>query len=161
MLDPLSALGLVANIVQLVDASAKAFAVCHEIYTLGASVEDSRMTYTTDQLEQCYSALDNSFKNIAVTASHGVRSNVDFRDLATQCCETARALRTELQSLRKTPGGGLCETFSKFYLRRKKSNSIEKLNGRLAEYQKVLDSKILIDLRYIRKCYLRSKVIIT
>ena len=161
MLDPLSALGLIANIVQLVDASAKALAVCHEIYTLGASVEDSQMTYTTGQLEQCYSALDDSLKSTAVTGSHGVRSNVVFRDLATQCCETARALQTELQSLRKTPGGGLRETVSKFNLKRKKGKSIEKLKGRLDEYQKVVDSKILIDLRYIRNSHLTSKLIIT
>ena len=63
MLDPISALVLVASVVQLADASAKAYAVCHEIYTLGAPVEDSRMTYTTVQLEQCYSALDDSFKS--------------------------------------------------------------------------------------------------
>ena len=83
-----------------------------------------------------------------------------MRDLATQCCKTARALQAELQSLRKTPGVvGLRETVSKFYMRRMKSKSIEKLNGRLAEHQKVLNSKILVDLRYVRKSYLRSKLI--
>ena len=156
MLEPLSALGLVTNVVQLVDASAKAFTVCRQIHTLGASVEDSQMAYTTGQLEKCYSALEDSWKSTASTDSHGLRSNVDLQDLATQCCETARALQMELQSLRKTPSGGLRETVSKSYFRRKKIKSIQRLNGRLAEYQKTLDSKILIDLRYIRKSHLKS-----
>lgn len=51
------ALGLVANIVQLVDAAAKAFNVCHEIYSLGASIDDPRMAITSTELSQSYVVL--------------------------------------------------------------------------------------------------------
>ena len=56
-MDPLSVLGLVANIIQVVDAGANAYRICHEIYTRGASIEDSRMSYTNEQLSQSYAAL--------------------------------------------------------------------------------------------------------
>lgn len=56
-MDPLSALGLVANIIQVVDAATDAFQVCHQIYTLGTSIEDSRMSFTSNQLHESYTAL--------------------------------------------------------------------------------------------------------
>lgn len=49
-MEPIAVLGLVANIVQLVDAAGKAFTICSEIYTLGETIEDSRMTFTSKQL---------------------------------------------------------------------------------------------------------------
>ena len=56
-MDPLSALGLVANIIQVVDAATDAFQVCHQIYTLGASIEDFRMSFTSKQLHESYTVL--------------------------------------------------------------------------------------------------------
>ena len=43
-------LGLVANIVQLVDAAGKAFTICREIYISGETIEDKRMAFTSKQL---------------------------------------------------------------------------------------------------------------
>lgn len=61
-MEGLVALGVVANIVQLVDAAAKAFKVCHEVYTLGASLDDSRMIITSTELSQAYTVLVSDFQ---------------------------------------------------------------------------------------------------
>lgn len=53
-MDPISTVGLVANIVQLVTAAGNAFTVCREIYTLGSSIEDTRMAFTSKQLHEAY-----------------------------------------------------------------------------------------------------------
>lgn len=56
-MEPISVLSLVASVIQVVDAAAKAYNICHEIYTRGATIEDSRMTYTSGQLLDSYSVL--------------------------------------------------------------------------------------------------------
>lgn len=56
-MEPLAVLGLVANITQLVDAAIKAFTVCREVYTLGRTIEDSRMAFTSQQLLDAYDDL--------------------------------------------------------------------------------------------------------
>ena len=145
-MDPISVLGLVSNIVQLIDAAASAFTVCCEIYKLGASIEDSRMSYTTNQLHQSYSALSDSLKQ---TGPQVLRSGVDLTNLSLQCCETATVLHSELESLRKTPGGGFRDTISKALLKKRKAKEIEKIKNTLDEYQKVLDSKVLIEIRHV------------
>lgn len=148
-MDPLSVLGLVANIVQLVDAAINAFTLCRQVYTLGASIEDTQMTYTSNQLITCYSSLQYSLKNPSTAGSQVRGEDADLNDLATQCCNIAELLHEELESLRKTPGGGIRKTSVKLFLKKKKSKRIDKLKDRLDEYQKVLDSKILIKIRHV------------
>ncbi|KAL8922530.1 MAG: hypothetical protein Q9172_003537 [Xanthocarpia lactea] len=116
-MEALAVLGLVANIVQLVDAAGNAYTVCREIYTLGSSVEDTRMAFTSKQLLDAYADL------------------------------TAETLQAELHALRKAPGSGRRETLKKAWLKRRKAKKIEKLKLVLDEYEKALDSKILIDVR--------------
>lgn len=67
--------------------------------------------------------------------------------LATQCSQTATALKGELDSLRKSPGGRLRSTIKTIWNKKKKSNTIDTLKLALDEYQKTLDSRILIDVR--------------
>ena len=50
-------LGIAANIVQLVEAAAKTYNVCLEIYTLGSTIEDSRIEFTSKQLLDAYDGL--------------------------------------------------------------------------------------------------------
>ncbi|KAL8750831.1 MAG: hypothetical protein Q9199_006824 [Rusavskia elegans] len=116
-MEPIAVLGLVANIVQLVDAAGKAFNICREIYILGETIADSRMASTSKHLLHAYDDL------------------------------TAKALQDELGSLRKSPGGGLRSTIEKVWLKKKKAKTIEKLKLALDKYKKTLDSKILIDVR--------------
>ena len=63
-MEGLAALGLVANIIQVVDAAANAFNVCREIYSLGSSIEDSRMENTNKELLQSYSVLVGKYKSV-------------------------------------------------------------------------------------------------
>ena len=176
-MEPLAVLGLVANIVQLVDAGAKAFTICREIYTLGATVEDARMASTSKHLLDAYDemvrspprhitlfrllgaflklkdtlTLRGSAQNKTLVQSSNSSSPAGNSSylvtLATQCSGTARELNGELVSLRKAPGGGLRDTIRTTWLKKKKSKSIDRLKLALDEYQKTLDSKVLIDVR--------------
>ena len=148
-MDPLSALSLASSVVQLVDAACNAFKICHEIYKLGSTIEDSRMEYTSDQLYQCYSTLNDCLGNGSAAGSQVLQNGVNLGDIGLQCSETARILHAEVKSLRKAPGGGVWVTVSAAVTRRKKAKKIEQLKDRLDEYQKVLDSKVLIDIRQV------------
>ncbi|KAL8880292.1 MAG: hypothetical protein Q9192_008047, partial [Flavoplaca navasiana] len=113
-MEALAVVGLVANIVQLVDTAGKAFSVCREIYTLGRSVEDTSLAFTSEQLHKAY---------------------VDL------------SLQEELDALRKPPGSGVRATIKKAWLKKQKQKAIGKLKFALEEYEKALDSKILINIR--------------
>ncbi|KAL8956775.1 MAG: hypothetical protein Q9183_006222, partial [Haloplaca sp. 2 TL-2023] len=145
-MDPLSALGLVANIIQVVDAGANAYRICHEIYERGAAIEDSRMLYTTEQLFQSYVVLKGPLTGGTSSGHCVTQSGVDLKDLASKCCDTAKILETELTSLMKSPGGGKLAAVSKGLLRMRKAKKLEKLNNALNEYQKTLDSKLIIQI---------------
>ncbi|CAO1600436.1 hypothetical protein XANCAGTX0491_004125 [Xanthoria calcicola] len=142
-MEALAAVGLVANIAQLVDTAGKAFTVCHEIYTLGRSIEDTTLAFTSEQLHEAYGELSKSLNNTAIPGGSGI----NLIPLATQCCETAKTLQEELDALRKPPGSGVRATIKKAWLKKQKQKAIGKLKFALDEYEKALDSKILIDVR--------------
>ncbi|KAL8813201.1 MAG: hypothetical protein Q9200_000430 [Gallowayella weberi] len=52
----------------------------------------------------------------------------------------------ELSTLEKSPRGGGREAFSKFLLKKRKAKELDKLKGCLDEYQKALDSKLIIEI---------------
>ena len=54
IMEALAVLGLVANIVQLLDAAGNPSTVCREIYTLGRSIEDTSMAFASEQLHEPY-----------------------------------------------------------------------------------------------------------
>ena len=63
LIDPLTVLGLVANLVQLVDAAASAVRLWHEVHSLRASRNDTRMTYTSGNGDHCYADLQKFCKD--------------------------------------------------------------------------------------------------
>ena len=95
-MDPLTILGLVPDIVQLVDAAANAYGVCREICQHGATIEDARMSYTVTQLQDSYSVLKSSLSGSSGIYPHLHGSRVSLGDLGRQCCETADQLQKEL-----------------------------------------------------------------
>ncbi|KAL8722593.1 MAG: hypothetical protein Q9225_000949 [Loekoesia sp. 1 TL-2023] len=147
VMEGLAALGLAANVIQLVGAAVSAYEVCHEIYSLGASIEDSRMKTTSEELLQSYSVLKDSLAQSGNTGSNPLGSSVELSNLASKCCETATTLNKELQSLSKSSGGGFRQTVAKVGLKKRKAGKLEKLKRSLDEYEKALDSKSLSKLR--------------
>ena len=145
-MEPLTTLGLVSNIVQLVNAAIDAAKVCHEIYKQGASVEDRRIAYTTDQLHQCYTALSNSLAS--QQALPPSQNDIDLADLSAKCCQSSQTLHDELKALEINCGGGHREAVTKFILKKRKASKIQKLKDELNEYQGTLDTKVLANLRY-------------
>ncbi|KAL8875550.1 MAG: hypothetical protein Q9198_006109, partial [Flavoplaca austrocitrina] len=72
------------------------------------------------------------------------RSN-DLSLVATKCFQTAQDLQAELDSLRTAPGSGLRVTIKATWFKKKKAKKIGKLKLALNEYEKTLDSTLLVD----------------
>ncbi|KAL8930404.1 MAG: hypothetical protein Q9208_000587 [Pyrenodesmia sp. 3 TL-2023] len=134
----------------LVTAAGNAFTVCREIYTLGTSIKDTRMAFTSKQLHEAYVELDKSL-NRGNNTDPAMGNGVGLKSLAAECCHTAKTLQVELDALRKAPGSGLRGTFKTAWLKKRKTKTIEKLKIALDEYEKALDSKVLIDVRQVLK----------
>ena len=150
-MEALAVLGLVSNIVQLVDAAANAYGICRDIYQHGAAIEDARLSDTTTQLHETYTVLMDSLNGNSSASSRSLGSGINLGALTLQCCETAEQLHTELESLLDSSGGRFGRTISIATRKVLKARKIEKLKVQLDEYQKVLDTKILIDIRYVRR----------
>ncbi|KAL9624251.1 MAG: hypothetical protein Q9160_001498 [Pyrenula sp. 1 TL-2023] len=146
-MDPFTVIGIVSNIVQLVDAATEAVEACHQIWKLGASVEDLQIAYTSDKLSQCYHALDESLA--ASPSLPRSKSGIDLEELCTKCRQCAQDLHNELKGLQKSPGGGRREAFTKYLQTKRKAKELETHKKRLDEYRKTLDTLILIDIRNI------------
>ena len=146
-MDPLTVIGIVANVVQLLDAGSNAINLCHQIYKAGVSADDSQMIATSEQLHKCYSALSNSISGNGISDPKILKGGT-LNSFAVQCCETAKELHAELDSLRRPAGRGLHKTLFTAARRGLKSGKIDRLKKRLDEYQKVLDTEILVNVKY-------------
>ena len=70
----------------------------------GASIEDLQITYTSDQLHQCYTTLSNS---VQANQTHtSLPSGIDLKSLSEECCKSADILHKELKALQKSGGRG-------------------------------------------------------
>ena len=142
-MEPLAALGLAANVVQLVDAAFKAFNLCHQVYSLGGSIKDTELQQTANELTRCYGNLLDPLQN----ASRAPGVSFDMIDLGTRCRDTAKTLSDELSSLRGSSPGSIRGTVTILIRKKKKATVIQTLKTRLDEHQKVLDTKVLVDVR--------------
>ncbi|KAL8858122.1 MAG: hypothetical protein Q9178_005299 [Gyalolechia marmorata] len=145
-MEPIAVLGIVANVVQLVDAAGKAFTICREIYILGETIEDSRVAFTSKQLQQSCDELKKSL-NQGNSSAQATSRNNDLNLAATKYFQTAQDLQAELHSLRTAPGSGLRVTIKATWFKKKKAKKIGKLKLALNEYEKTLDSTLLVDVR--------------
>lgn len=144
-MDPLTTLGLVTNIVQLVDAATKAAKVCRDIYKDGAPNDHLRIKETSDYLHRCLSTLDRPSKPTESLSSS--RSGDTLNDLSDKCCLTAQALSSELKVLQKSTKGGFRETTKKILGTYQKAPNIERLQKNLDSYHKTLDTVVAVDIR--------------
>lgn len=144
-MEPITVLGLVSNIVSLIDAASRAAKSCYEIYKHGASIRDLQLELISNELQKCYSELNSSL--ISDSRIPSLQSGVNLNELGEKCWSTAHALYRELESIR-AKSGGRRETVIKFIESKRKSGKIERLRRTLDEYQKTLDTLVLIDVRY-------------
>ena len=138
-MDAVSAFSLVCGIIQIVDFSAKAVKKCQELYKNGVSLENKEIEEMAKNLIDLRKTLDLKDQDDAE----------DIFILGSKCSSTAEELLTELERL-KVKGPHRKRQVARNTLKSMfKGSNIDHLQNRLDEYQKQLDSKILVDLRCV------------
>jgi len=146
-MDGVTALGLVCNVIQLIEVAWNAVKACDQFYKHGTTVEIQEMRCTSQQLGQCTSSLHDSLGKVPQKALL-LESDVELTELSKRCRDTAETLEKELKSLESAPRSGRRAAIVKTVKASWKMSRIEDVKRRLDEYTKVLDTKILVHLRY-------------
>ena len=149
-MDPLTAFSLACGVIQVVDFSTKVVVKCREIYKDGASSENKEIESLAKHLKDVYMELDSANAVVKPGPMFQLhRDDQDLQKLAQQCSETAKELITQLQKL-KIQG----QPRKRDVLRRTvkvvwKKSAIEDIERRLEHYRRTLDTRILINLRFV------------
>ena len=148
MLDPMSALGLACNIIQIVDFSLKAVTKFRELYNDGASSENRELEDITVRLK----GLRANLVTVNPTTRQSRPVFVDDRELqalADECCRTADELTAELDTLKVSGPHKKRQVAKKFYRSIRRKSVVEGIQKRLDGYQKVLNTRTLVNLRFV------------
>jgi hypothetical protein len=138
-MEPISALSLACNVLQLVEQAIEAARACKQIYDRG-SLEQN------DNLEELAEAVATANKDLTheLTRKHSVR-NVRVTQLAKEATETALELQKVLNNIKfaKGPGNGVSRAFKQTIRTLIKRGSIERLEVRLKNQEKTLRSGLI------------------
>ena len=138
-MDPITVFSLVCGVVQIVDTSMEVAKKCRELYKDGTSSEDREIENMAKHLMDLHGSLD--------PRTQGCPG--ELRDLRSKCSDTAQQLCTEVQKLKVNGPHRKREAVVKTVKAVWKRNAIEEIQKQLDGYQKLLDSNILVDLRFV------------
>ena len=143
-MDAIAALSLACNVTQVVRFSMDVVSKCQELYREGSLSEYDHLEYMTNHLLDLRNAL------VSPTAQ-GNQPCQDqlLLDLVEKCAITARELSEELRKLKINGPHNKREVFRKSATSLWKKSSIERIQTRLDEYRKILDSRILLGIRSV------------
>ena len=149
VLDPLSALGLASNVIQVIDFSWKLVDRGNALYKSsdGASIENREVEMIADDLSRLANRLHTSLteteKSAMLTAGEE-----SLRDLSKKCEVVARELITALDRLKVKKKHRRCESFRKALITVWGREEIENIASRLSALRAQLDTHVLLSLRY-------------
>ena len=146
-MDPLTAFSLACGVIQVVDFSIKVLAKCKEIHDHGALAEHQEVEEITNHLTDL--RMDTSLpQSSGSTQSPDDR---ELRELAKTCSTTAEQLVAKLQTLKIEGPHKKREAFFKTVKALREKREIHDLEKRLNRHRSVLDTKILVTLRFVEE----------
>ena len=138
-MDPFAAFSLACGVIQIIDFSAKVAKKCHELYRDGASSDNKEIQEMAKHLTDLRTDLD--LKD---------RCDLDdLLDLGSKCSSTAVELVTELEKMKVTVPHRKRQAVKKTFKAMLKRGAIDNIQKRLEEHRKLLDSTVLVDLRFV------------
>ncbi|KAF7510814.1 hypothetical protein GJ744_005914 [Endocarpon pusillum] len=151
-MDPATAFGIAAGVLQVVQLSVKALQTCRKLYKDGSLAENEGTREVTQALGKYYYLLLNTVG--VLKASIGQTSTSALQDAATKdvmeisekCSETAAELLKELSKLQLDSKSDLRRVIRKTFQAMHRKSFIEKVQKELTEYQRILDTCILVKL---------------
>ena len=165
-MDPVTAIGLVSAVLQVVNCSVKVVERCQELYKDGTLAEQKTTKELTQQLSKLRKAQSSSLIYSAqltcssADTTEGLKASIDqapkptsrddadILDIATKYSTTARTLLAELPKLKLQADRSLTQVVSKDWRAFRRKAFLNEVQAKLAEYQRILDTRILKQLRF-------------
>ena len=150
-MDPITAFSLTCGVIQVVDFSTKILSKSQQIYKYGATTENQEIESMTSHLTDLSTGL-----KLSVTTKSPASTSPLYNDdqellkLAEQCSETATELIHELQKLGIAGRQRKRDAFRKAFQMIWKKSGIERIQSSLEQYRRTLDTRILINLRFVK-----------
>ena len=149
-MDPLTAFSLTCGVIQVVDFSTKIVVRCRQLYKDGVTSENKEI----ESMAKHLTALATGLKlpttlQIPESAPHLYHDDKELLKLAKQCSETAMELISELQKLAIASPQRKRDAFRKAIKVIWKKDTIENIQRSLEWYRRTLDTRILINLRFV------------
>ena len=148
MLDPGSALSLACNIIQIVDFSLKAVSKFRELYDDGVSSENRELEDMAVHLKGLRAKLV-TVDPTTRQSRHVYFDDKELQALAEECCATADELTAELDTLKVSGPHKRRQAVRKLFRSIRRKSVVRGIQVKLDGYQKVLDTRILVDLRCV------------
>lgn len=144
-MDPITAFSLAVGVIQVIDFSTKTLSQFREIYKNGSLSEHESIESMTEHLTTLRADLQPS------TAATGIQTagDKDLTQLSTKCSDMAKELAAELQSLKVGSTGSRWKAVTVTFRSLKKKGTVDRMEKRLDECRRILDTKILADLRLV------------
>ena len=143
-MDPFAAFSLACGIIQVLDFSTKVAKRCQELCRDGVSSDYK-------EIEEMAQHLTNLRKDLDLTEIDGEN---ELQDLGSKCAGTAQELVTELQKMKINGPHRKRQVARKTLKTMIKGSPIDLIQKRLNYCQSQLDSRILVDLRFVHYRYI-------
>lgn len=138
-MDPMTAFSLACGVIQVVNFSIKTAKICRELYRDGSLSENEDIEGMAKHLMDLRTGLSLP-SQLALD---------NLLDLGTKCSDTGQALIVELQKLKVSGPHKKRQVLGKSVKAIWKKSTIEDIQKRLDDYRKILDSRVLVDLRSV------------
>ena len=148
-MDPVTGIGLAASVIQLIQFGISTAKTCHELYEKGSTSEHEDLKFNADHLESLANTLQQSLQQASpAQSSLSLRGpEQDLTDLAKKCEDCAIDLQHELRKYQSSPQQSRFRAAGKSFRHLIKGDKIGKLQERLEQYQKTLETSLLFRLR--------------
>ena len=148
-MDPVSAFSLACGVIQVVDFSLKISSTCRKLYKKGSLSDNDVIEGWAEDLKKLCAELNPPVTD-EVPVGTLPANEQELLNLAASCSKTAHNLIKELDGLKISEPRKKREAFKQGFRSVWKKDVIEEIQKRLDSYQKSLDTRILVYVRYVR-----------
>ena len=148
-MDPVSAFSLACGVIQVVDFSLKISSTCRKLYKKGSLSDNDVIEGWAENLTKLCGELKPPVTN-GVPVDTLPANEQELLNLAASCSKTPHNLIKELDGLKVSGPRKKREAFKQGFRSIWRKNVIEDIQKRLDSYQKSLDTRILVYIRYVR-----------
>jgi hypothetical protein len=148
-MDPVTGIGLVASVVQLLTFGIGTASTIREVYQRGSISSYEDVEHTTGYLSKLAGSLQHSLQSSNTHSSALTRDEKDLIELGRKCENCAHKYQHELRKLTSQPRTSLLAATRITARAIWKRAKIEEISKQLATYQSTLETSLLHKLRYV------------